>query len=205
MILTVTNFCQNIGKSILTIYLSKYFLKQRNFDNIYIIDNGKNFLVESIFNAEKDRINLNIFLDSVSNDKINILNNVEILSRLKRQNTLYIVDLKADFNLEMTNLLQHSNAIICPFAYYDNVLESTIEFGKFLEKIYTGDVYFLNNFFDNNISCNQKLIDTLPEFGSIIESPIFYTNNLKRSFLSVYNDELVFRKAFEELSFSLFD
>ncbi|MCT2409984.1 hypothetical protein NZD88_20710 [Chryseobacterium antibioticum] len=205
MILTVTNFCQNIGKSTLVIYLSKYFLKHRNFDEVYIIDNGSDLLLENLFHSEKEKINLNILMDSVSDEKINILNNIMILSKLKEQKTLYLVDLRADFKGDMVNLIKHSNAIISPFAYYDNILSSTIEFGKFLENFYDGNVYFLNNFFDKNISCDQNLIYTLSSFGSIIESPIFFTNNLKRSFLSVYNDELVFRKAFEELSFSLFD
>ena len=204
MIISVTNFCQNIGKSTIVIYLAKYLIKQNYFNEINIIDGSDDQLLMTKFKSEESSIPEKIYVDVITKDNIAFISNLEILLKLKEQNKLYIVDLKPDFEFSMLNLLKYSDAIISPFASDDQIIQSSIEFGKLMNLINVR-VHFVNNFYTQTVIYDKTLVNELMRYGNVVDSPISFTKNVNQSFLTVFNDELIFKKAFEQLSISIFN
>jgi cellulose biosynthesis protein BcsQ len=204
MIITVTNFCENIGKTSLVVFLSNYLIQLNKFQNVFVIDCGMDNLVSSIYHKEKENISKNIRLDVVTESNRELLINDIVLSNLNKSSDLYIVDLKANFEKEMLSLLKNSNFLIVPFANFSEVLKSTIEFGKLTKSFFDTEVFFLENFYDPKRKPDNNLRMELNQYGTIIEDEISKIANFKISFVNL-NDQFRFKRTFDKLSYSLFD
>lgn len=204
MIITVTNYCENIGKSTIVVFLSNYFLTTKKFKNIFIIDCGKHNTISSIFKKEEVNITSNIKVDVLTDANKNIVLNEIVLSNLQASEDLYIVDLKADFEKDFVKIIKWSNSIIVPFANYSNILDSTISMGKLSSSIDVCNVFFIENFFNKKSSTNGIQKKDLSNYGFLIDEAIPNITNFKTSFLNM-NDQFRFRKVFDALSYSLFD
>lgn len=206
MIVTVTNRCENIGKSTLTLLLANYLISFKNYEKVFIVDAGKDNTLLNLY--EKENSNTKIVVDSVTEHNIDILHSEKLISDMADSKNIYIVDLKADFDYKLLNILRYSKCILIPYVSFNSdIINSTKLFAESLTKVLESqnDLLFIDNFFSHENKPLSDEVDELKDSGLLINNPLRNNQNLKLSYNTVFNDMLVFKTAIEEITLHLLD
>lgn len=202
MIITISNFCQNIGKTTISLFLSHYLLKHKITEKVFIIDEDKNNELSQLFVSEEMSKEGNLICHKFD-DEISILfKNEVVLSEMDEDKSIYIVDLKSTFDKNFIPLLQYSTFVISPFSNFPSVINSTIKFGELINKIcdLNSNLVFIENFGDRDGYLSEEIHNELSEYGMIIDAKILYDKNFSMTFRNENGNGIQFKAVFDEFS-----
>lgn len=202
MIITISNFCQNIGKTTISLFLSHYLLKHKITEKVFVIDEDKNNELSQLFVSEEMSKEGNLICHKFD-DEISILfRNEVVLSEMDEDKSIYIVDLKSTFDKNFIPLLQYSTFVISPFSNYPSVINSTKKFGELINKIcdLNSNLVFIENFGDRDGYLSEEIQNDLSEYGTIIDAKILYDKNFFMTFRNENGNGIQFKAVFDEFS-----
>lgn len=202
MIITISNFCQNIGKTTISLFLGHYLLKNKITEKVFIIDEDKSNELSQLFVSEEISKEGNLICHKFD-DEISILfKNEVVLSEMDEDKSIYIVDLKSTFDKNFIPLLQYSTFVLSPFSNFPSVINSTKKFGELISKIcdLNSNLVFIENFGDRDGFLSEETVNDLSEYGVIIDAKILYNKNFFLTFGNENGNGIQFKAVFDEFS-----
>lgn len=205
MIICVTNFCTQIGKTTISLFLAKHLIKFGWKEKVIILDLDKERKLSNLFYEEKCDKNSQLICEKIEDNSKFLLDEF-LLSEMEESKQLFLVDLKSDLDKTFLPILKYSNIIISPFSNYHKVLDSTLRFSELVNKISDKEkVYFVENFSNNSKPLLMEDKERLNENGVLIESKINFDDKFTLTFQDIPSNGVAFKKSFDEICNPIFN